>query len=110
MTVSIPVELPDNLPACHAIILRQAEVIGQLEAQLDRFNRDLTALKRQLFGSRRERFVAGSGEDQVGEDVAVEPRVPQGEPLAVESRLASTPPRTSKGRQKRVIDASIPRE
>jgi hypothetical protein len=52
VTVSIPVELPDNLPACHAIILRQAEVIVQLEARLDRFNRDLTALKRQLFGSR----------------------------------------------------------
>jgi len=110
VTVSIPVELPDNLPACHAVILRQAEVIVQLEGRIERLDRDLASLKRQLFGSRRERFVAGSGEGQVGEDVAVEPRVSQGQPLAVESRVASTPPRTSKGRQKRVIDASILRE
>ena len=110
VTVSIPVELPDNLPACHAVILRQAEVIVQLEGRIERLDRDLASLKRQLFGSRRERFVADSGEDQVGEDVAIEPRVSQGLPPAVESRVASTPPRTSKGRQKRVIDASILRE
>ena len=27
MTVSPSVELPDNLPACHAVIRRQAEII-----------------------------------------------------------------------------------
>lgn len=48
--VSTPVELPDNLPACHAIILRQAEAIGQLEARIEQLNRDLASLKRQLFG------------------------------------------------------------
>jgi len=76
MTVSLPVELPDNLPACHAVILRQAEVIEELFARIERLNRDLAALKRQLFGSRRERFVADSGEDRAGEEVAVEQRGP----------------------------------
>ncbi len=62
--VSTPVELPDNLPACHAIILRQAEAIEQLEARIEQLNRDLASLKRQLFGSRRERFKPGHGEDR----------------------------------------------
>ena len=65
-------ELPDNLPACHAVIRRQAEVIAELQARveeqgadrgtwhaIERLKRDLAAVKRQLFGSRRERFVAG---------------------------------------------------
>ena len=120
MTVSLPVELPDNLPACHAIILRQAEVIDELTARveeqaarIDRLNRDLAAVKRQLFGSRRERFVAGSGEGQAGEDVVFEQGGLEREPTAEESCVATsaiTPPRTSKGRQKRILDASIPRE
>src|ERR1700681_3741722 len=70
--VSTPVELPDNLPACHAIILRQAEAIEQLEARIERLNRDLASLKRQLFGSRRERFEAGSGEDPADQGAAAE--------------------------------------
>jgi uncharacterized coiled-coil protein SlyX len=83
---SVPVELPDNLPACHAIIRRQAEVIDELmarveeqaarieeqAARIERLNRDLAAVKRQLFGSRRERFVAGSGEGEAGEEVVIE--------------------------------------
>lgn len=104
----IPVELPDNVPACHAVILRQAEVIAELTARIERLNRDLAALRRQLFGSRRERFVSGAGEE-----VAVDPDVFAGAPTADESFTrpsAATRPRTSKGRQKRVIDASIPRE
>lgn len=113
MTVSLPVELPDNLSACHAIILRQAEVIEELFARIERLNRDLATLKRQLFGSRRERFVAGSGEDRAGEDVAVAQRGFQTELPAdawQAQTSASAPPRTSQGRQRRVIDASIPRE
>jgi hypothetical protein len=81
MTVSLPVELPDNLPACHAIILRQAEVIESLTARveelltgMERLSRDLATLKRQLFGSRRERFVADRGEAPAEEEVAVEQR------------------------------------
>ena len=58
MAFSLPVELPDNLPACHALIRRQAEVIEELTARIERLNRDLAALKRHVFGSRRERFVA----------------------------------------------------
>jgi transposase len=127
MAVSLPVELPDNLAACHAIILKQAETIAQLMARVDeqaarieelsarneRLNRDLAAVKRQLFGSRRERFVADGGEDPAKEDVAVEQPGFQRELPAEESPArtpASAPVRTSKGRQPRVIDASIPRE
>jgi transposase len=120
MTGSLPVELPDDLPACHAVILRQAEVIETLTARVeellatvDRLNRDLATLKRQLFGSRRERFVADRPESRAEEGVAVEhggfPReLPADESQARTS--ASGPARTSRGRQKRVLDASIPRE
>ena len=81
MTFSLPLELPDNLPACHALIRRQAEVIEELkarieeqDAQIDRLNRDLAALKRHVFGSRRERFMAGVGEDLAGEEAVGEGR------------------------------------
>ena len=113
MTFSFPVELPDNLPACHALIRRQAEVIEELTERIERLNRDLAALKRHVFGSRRERFVASAAEEPEKEEGVPEGRVPDeepagGEPLA--TTLPSAPPRTSRGRQKRVIDPSIPRE
>ena len=121
--VLTPVELPDNLPACHAAILRQAERIEQLETSLDRVHRDLASLKRQLFGSRRERFEAGSVQDPPGQGAATEApgmdggivdgHAMEGEPTASGLLdVASDCPtrRTSKGRQKRVIDTSIPRE
>lgn len=120
MAASLPVELPDNLPACHALILRQAEVIAQLTAQveeqaaqIERLNRDLATLKRQLFGSRRERFVADRGKDEAAEEVVSEQGGRESEPTAEEScvtTVTARPPRTSKGRQKRILDASIPRE
>ena len=113
MTVSVPVELPDNLPACHAIILRQAGVIDELFARIERLERDLATLKRELFGSRRERFVADRREDRAEEEVAIEQRGFQTELPAEEPQArtpASAPARTSKGRQPRVIDAAIPRE
>jgi hypothetical protein len=128
--VSMPVELPDNLPACHAIILRQAETIESLTARVEellanveRLNRDLAVLKRQLFGSRRERFEASVPEEPEAqdagleasetEDLLVEEPATDSEPVAGESSPAattSTNRRTSKGRQKRTIDESIPRE
>jgi transposase len=121
--VSTPVELPDNLPACHAVILRQAETIEQLEAHIERLDRDLASLKRQLFGSRRERFEGGVPEDPAGKHAAVEAsamdggmvegRGMEGGPTVSELLAAAAAcgtRRTSKGRQKRVIDASILRE
>jgi len=121
--VSTPVELPGDLPACHALILRQADVIERLEARIERLNRDLASLKRQLFGSRRERFEAGSGGEPTGPIAAMETAgieggmidgLPgEGEPTARGLLAAATDSatrRTSKGRQKRVLDASIPRE
>jgi transposase len=113
MTISLPVELPDNLPACHALIRRQAEVIEELTVRIERLNRDLAALKRHVFGSRRERFVAGAVDEPEQEEAVAEGRVLDGAATGDESAAttsASAPPRTSKGRQKRVIDPSIPRE
>ena len=59
-----PVELPDNLPDCHALILRQADRIEELEARVDQLSArvdelmaEVAGLRRQLYGSRRERFV-----------------------------------------------------
>jgi transposase len=121
---SVPVELPDNLAACHVVIRRQAEALAaqaarieELLGRIDRLSRDLAAVKRELFGSRRERFVNSSGDGGAGEEVVTE-QDPEGTPSATEppadelgaSSSAATPRRTSKGRQKRVIDASIPRE
>ena len=121
--VSIPVELPDNLPACHAVIVRQAEAIEKFEARIVDLNRDLATLKRQLFGSRRERFEAGVPEEPEAQDAGleasgtedglVEDPATSSEPDAGESPVAtttSTTRRTSKGRQKRAIDESVPRE
>jgi transposase len=127
MAGSLPVEFPDNLAACHAVILRQAEVITELMARVEeqaaridelvarneRLNRDLAAVKRQLFGSRRERFVAGSEAEPAEDDVGVLPCGIERDQAAEEPCLgtsASASPRTSKGRQKRTIDASIPHE
>jgi transposase len=113
MTFSLPVELPDNVPACHALIRRQAEVIEEFTERIERLNRDLAALKRHVFGSRRERFVAGAVEEPEKEEAMPEGRVLDGEATGDESAATTSalaPPRTSKGRQKRVIDQSIPRE
>lgn len=59
-----PLELPDNVAACHALIRRQYEIIvaqqqriEQLEAQVEKLLREVAKLQRQLDGSRRERFV-----------------------------------------------------
>jgi transposase len=69
-------------------------------------------LKRHVFGSRRERFVAGAVNEPEQEEAVPEGRVLDEEASGDESatRSASASPRTSRGRQKRVIDASIPRE
>jgi predicted RNase H-like nuclease (RuvC/YqgF family) len=62
-----PVELPDNIPDCHALIIRQAERIEELEARVDELTTqvnkllaEVRSLKRELYGTRRERFVAKS--------------------------------------------------
>lgn len=117
----IPLELPDNVPACHAVIRRQAEIIAELQAkveeqaaEIERLQRELAAVKRQLFGRRRERFLAGRGEDAT-EEGGVPPRREAAEapatdePSSTTSRHAASG-RTSRGRQPRAIDPSLPRE
>ena len=86
-----PVELPDNLPDCHVMILRQAEQIEALEARVDQLMArvdelvaEVAGLKRQLHGSRRERFVAPRSDDELQPP---DPETDQAEPR---------PPRTSR--------------
>ena len=117
---SVPMDLPDNLATCHVVIRRQAEALDEQAARIeellghiDRLSRDLAAVKRQLFGSRRERFVSSGGESGVAEEAVIEEGESATEPPVAKlgvGTLASTSRRTSQGRQKRVIDASIPRE
>jgi len=102
-----PVELPDNLPDCHAIILRQTERIEELEARVDELTTqvkelmaEVSRLKRELYGSRRERFIP----DAPAESPPAAP--PSSEPPLAEPK----PPRTSPGRRPRSIDPAIPRE
>ena len=98
-----PVELPDNLPDCHAVIRRQADRIDELEsrvdellARVDELVSEVSGLRRELHGSRRERFIPERREDDPlpAETPSPEPRQP----------------RTSAGRRPRQIDSSIPRE
>jgi transposase len=98
-----PVELPDNIPDCHAVIRRQADRIDELEARVaelltrvDELVSEVSGLRRELHGSRRERFVPERAEDDP----------PPAEPPPPEPRK----PRTSAGRRPRKIDPSIPRE
>ena len=100
-----PVELPDNLPDCHAIILRQADRIEELEARVDELTAridelmaEVAGLQRQLYGWRRERFVPDRPDE----------RSPAPPPAA--SAAEPPPPRTSPGRRPRTIDRAIPRE
>lgn len=105
------VELPDHLPACHAVIIRQAETIERLELRVDQLSRDVTTLQRELYGSRRERFVAPTQEAAPPTTPPVDNPLPLPEPTVPAGALA--PPRaqrTSRGRRPRVLDPAIPRE
>ena len=102
-----PVELPDNVPDCHALILRQADRIEELEARVDELTSridelmgEVASLRRQLYGSRRERFVP----DQPDEPSLAPPPMPDA------SAAEPKPPRTSSGRRPRRIDPTILRE
>jgi transposase len=102
------VELPDNLPACHAVIIRQAETIERLELRIDQLSRDVTTLKRELYGSRRERFLSPAQEDS---PPTTPPAGKQPEqPIPASDPAPPSPRRTSQGRRQRVLDATIPRE
>ena len=119
--VKLPVELPDNLPDCHALILRQAARIEELEtkvdhllARVDQLVREVKSLKRQLYGSRRERFIADESSEDTPQSDTSDAEPPPTEPdtacPADDAASSSTAPRTSNGRQPRAIDPSIRRE
>lgn len=118
-----PVELPDNLPDCHALILRQAERIEELEARVDELLArvdelvaEVAGLKRELYGSRRERFVSDQLDEQASTPDPDQPPTPDSEqpPAPPPDLEGSTeepkPPRTSAGRRPRTIDPNLDRE
>jgi transposase len=95
-------ELPDNVPDCHAVIRRQADRIHELEARVDQLLAridelvsEVATLRRELYGPRRERFIAEQ---------------PQNDPPPADPPPEPRKPRTSAGRRPRQIDPSIPRE
>ncbi len=94
-----PLELPDNVPDCHAVIRRQAARIEELEDRVDQLTAlvsklmaEVAGLKRELHGPRRERFIPEPLEDDP--------------PPPLEPRK----PRTSAGRRPREFDSTLPRE
>jgi hypothetical protein len=110
--------LPTSLAACHerirqleAIVRTQQATITELQLKLEQLAADNALLKRELFGSRRERFIDDSP-----------PNSPAAEPPTDPSNAAATeqspPPqqqeekkkRTSRGRRRRKFPECMPRE
>jgi transposase len=124
-----PLELPDNQAACHVVIRRQHEMLvaQQVEIQelrtefattVERLERKLAMLERQLYGRRRERFVNHEDEAQATDAQTPDNTEPPSATLSADIVPPAPPPpsdspvprRTSKGRQPRVLDESYPRE
>src|SRR6266511_1818076 len=93
--------LPDNVVDCHVMIRELQEELAQLR-------REFHALKRQMYGTRRERFVAGEKDTNDSDEPGAASTA-----TATPDMEATPPPsqkrRTSKGRQPRVIPDSVPR-
>lgn len=115
------VPLPTTLAECHAKLLEQQATIDEQQVILQATQRDLAALKRMVFGQRRERFedprqgtlfdslvVGDAGED----DKSKQDENPTEEELAdagsSDEDSASTSRR--KGRGRRVFPKCLPRE
>jgi hypothetical protein len=90
-----PLELPDNLAACHEVIRRQHAIIvaqqariEELEARVAELVREVAMLRRELYSSRRERFVKAEDGDLGGNAPVV-----SGAPPAGRRRCRSMPRR-----------------
>lgn len=55
------IDLPQTLDACHRLILELYETIDELRARV-------AQLERELYGTKRERFIADDGDDSGAED------------------------------------------
>jgi hypothetical protein len=94
--------LPDNLADCHSMIIEQRDVI----AQQDRL---IHSLRRELYGSRRERFVEGENGTMESDESGGAGAASTPPPESQSSPPPSMPKRTSKGRRPRVIPDNVPR-
>jgi transposase len=125
--IMLPDKFPDSLQACHALLGEQTKQLAQQqeladllqktlddkEELIDKLQVEVKLLKRTLFGSRRERFVADDPNQTYlfGEANLQGGGENEGE-SETENDEQDTPPRaprTSKGRGRRVFPDTIPR-
>jgi transposase len=114
--------IPDDLPACQERLRAALERLRDLEGQLDEFvatteelqrsyaclKEEYLALKRLLYGPRRERLPEAPGQQHFFDD-DVAPSVPGG-PADPQPDEASLPRRRRKGHGRRPIPDHLPRE
>jgi transposase len=98
-------DLPQDIAACHALIEQQ-------QATIERMTADIALLKRALFGSRRERFVDDPRQEYLFDTTPIDAKdaSPLDDQEANDQETASRPPRTSKGRGRRVFPEFLPRK
>jgi transposase len=114
--------IPDDLPACQERLRAALERLRDLERQLDEFvatteelqrsyaclKEEYLALKRLLFGPRRERLPEAPGQQHLF-DADPPPSVPD-EPADPEPAAGSPAPRRRKGHGRREIPDHLPRQ
>src|SRR5690348_16575724 len=114
--------VPDDLPACQERLRAALERLRDLERQLDEFvattqelqrsydclKEELLALKRLLFGPRRERLPEAPGQQHLF-DADVPPAVPD-LPVDPEPDEESPPRRRRKGHGRNEIPDHLPRQ
>ena len=106
-------DLPQEIAACHALI-------DQQQATIDRMAADMVLLKRALFGSRRERFVDDPRQEYLFDTTPLDAKDASpgsqtddqetDDPETSDQATTSKPPRTSKGRGRRVFPEFLPRK
>ena len=124
-------DLPQDLAACHAMLIAQDEALAKKDRQfaeqqqtieeqqvtIDRLVADMALLKRSLFGSRRERYVEDPHQTLLFDlieapgDQPTDPAGAKDSDSDSDSDATAVPPRrTSAGRQRRVFPAFLPRK
>lgn len=101
-------EAESRISHLDALLAEHEQTIADQQQTIEHLTADNQLLKRSLFGSRRERYVDGPGQNFLFDVTTLGPEtsqdVPEKEPLETRKR------RTSKGRQRRVFPEFMPRE
>ena len=114
---SSPLDLPNDIDACHTLILRQeedrrqqAETMAEQQETIDRLMAEVALLKRAFFGSRRERFVDHPQQGYLFDSTELNATESSPAPKPDDPETAAKPRRTSPGRGRRVFPAFLPRK